>query len=145
MATDEEGFEEVGLNDDVKPKRRSIFSRFDHSVDSPTNEDTSRPGSSHRGFHIPGRKRGTSGQGSELGNINGIVPKGPGSNGTPQSGPVPKVPVSNGSSHSGAGPRPPVPNGSAQTGPALDGALKNGNASNGAAPMIKLADEGVGI
>ena len=65
----------MGLNDDVKPKRRGIFSRFEHSADSVTSEDTSRPSSSHK-FHIPGRKRGQSGQGAELGNINGVVPNG---------------------------------------------------------------------
>ncbi|MCJ1400181.1 hypothetical protein MMC11_003385 [Xylographa trunciseda] len=73
--TDEEGFEEVGLNDDVKPKRRGIFSRFEHSADSLAGEDTSRPSSSHK-FHIPGRKRGQSGQGAELGNIDGPVQNG---------------------------------------------------------------------
>ncbi len=69
--TDEEAFEEVGLNDEAKqpPKKRGIFSRFgDNSETSGTN-DTSRPSSSHRGFHLPGRKRGQSGQGAELGNI----------------------------------------------------------------------------
>ena len=65
----------MGLNDDVKPKRRGIFSRFEHSTDSATSEDTSRPSSSHK-FHIPGRKRGQSGQGAELGSINGAVPNG---------------------------------------------------------------------
>ncbi|MCJ1475952.1 hypothetical protein MMC13_004616 [Lambiella insularis] len=127
-ATDEEGFEEVGLNDDVKPKRRSIFSRFDHSVDSPTSEDSSRPGSSHRGFHIPGRRRGQSGQGSELGNINGIAPKGPGANGSPQSGGPPKV---------------PLPNGAAQNGSAQNKPITNGPASNGTVPSVNEADDGV--
>ena len=74
QATNEEGFEEVGLNDDVKPKRKSLFSRFEHSTEAPTSEDTSRPNSSHRGFHLPGRKRGQSGQGAELGNIENDVP-----------------------------------------------------------------------
>ncbi|MCJ1240659.1 hypothetical protein MMC14_008663 [Varicellaria rhodocarpa] len=67
--TDEEGFEEVGLNDEAKPKKRGIFSRFGDQVDAPASEDSSRPSSSHRGFHLPGRKRGQSGQGAELGNI----------------------------------------------------------------------------
>ena len=69
QATDEEGFEEVGLNDEAKPKKRGLFSRFGDSVDSPTSEDSSRPSSSHRNFHLPGRKRGQSGQGAELGSI----------------------------------------------------------------------------
>ena len=69
-ATDEEGFEEVGLNDETKPKKRGLFSRFGDLVDSPNSvDDSSRPTSSHRGFHIPGRKRGQSGVGAELGNI----------------------------------------------------------------------------
>jgi hypothetical protein len=67
--TDEEMFEDVGLNDDFKPKRRSLFARFGDLAEPPTPEETSRPPSSHRGFHLPGRKRGQSGQGSELGSI----------------------------------------------------------------------------
>ena len=66
---DEEVFEEVGLNDDVKPKKKGFFSRFGDLTESATPEDSSRPGSSHRGFHLPGRKRGQSGQGAELGSI----------------------------------------------------------------------------
>lgn len=71
--TDEEGFEDVGLHDEVKPKKRGLFSRFGDSTE-PTGEDQ-RPGSSHRGFHLPGMKRGHSGQGAELGSFpkpNGI-------------------------------------------------------------------------
>ncbi|MCJ1300590.1 hypothetical protein MMC08_003387 [Hypocenomyce scalaris] len=68
--TDEEGFEDIGLNDETKPKKRGIFSRFGDSADPSASDDNSRPSSSHRGFHIPGRKRGQSGQGAELGNIN---------------------------------------------------------------------------
>ena len=69
--TDEEGFEDVGLNDERKeaPKRKGIFSRFGDSSEPQTNGDAPRPTSSHRGFHLPGRKRGQSGQGAELGNI----------------------------------------------------------------------------
>ncbi len=69
--TDEEGFEDVGLNDEKKepPKRKSIFARFGDNNDSPAAGDAPRPSSSHRGFHLPGRKRGQSGQGAELGNI----------------------------------------------------------------------------
>lgn len=70
--TEEEGFEDVGLTDEVKPppKRKSIFARFGDSSESPAVSDNSRPSSSHRGFHLPGRKRGQSGQGAELGQIN---------------------------------------------------------------------------
>lgn len=69
--TDEEGFEDVGLNDEKKepPKRKSIFARFGDNNDPPASGDAPRPSSSHRGFHLPGRKRGQSGQGAELGNI----------------------------------------------------------------------------
>ena len=69
--TDEEGFEDVGLNDERKevPKKKGIFSRFGESSEPQTNGDAPRPTSSHRGFHLPGRKRGQSGQGAELGNI----------------------------------------------------------------------------
>ena len=75
-ATDEEGFEDVGLNDETKPKKRGLFSRFGESSDQPTSDDGSRPSSSHRTFHLPGRKRGQSGVGAELGNIDRPASKG---------------------------------------------------------------------
>jgi len=62
----EEGFEEVGLNDEPKPqpKKRSIFSRFGDN--NHANEKTEeRPNSSHH-FSLTGRKRAESGAGSEL-------------------------------------------------------------------------------
>lgn len=60
----------MGLNDEVKPKKKGLFSRFTNDApESPVSADVSRPNSSHYGFHIPGRKRGASGQGAELGNI----------------------------------------------------------------------------
>ncbi|TID21264.1 hypothetical protein E6O75_ATG04659 [Venturia nashicola] len=63
----EEGFEEVGLNDEAKPKKRGLFSRFgDTLADAPVYVDA-RPASSHHNFlQFPGRKRGQSGQGAEL-------------------------------------------------------------------------------
>lgn len=63
----EEGFEDVGLNDETKPKKRGLFSRFgDLSGDAPVNADA-RPASGHHNFlQFPGRKRGQSGQGAEL-------------------------------------------------------------------------------
>ncbi|KAI1459381.1 hypothetical protein F4805DRAFT_79325 [Annulohypoxylon moriforme] len=67
--TAEEGFEEVGLNDDQKqqPKKRSFFSKFSES------QEPSAPHSQSTGMgmsrFIPGRKRAQSGQGSELGHI----------------------------------------------------------------------------
>lgn len=72
QATDEETFEDVGLNDEAKQqpvKKRGIFARFGDNSETTPSTDGSRPSSSHRGFHLPGRKRGQSGQGAELGNI----------------------------------------------------------------------------
>lgn len=68
----------MGLNDDVKPKKKGIFSRFTNDTpESPTSTDGgSRPNSSHHGFHLPGRKRGVSGQGAELGNIDQLQANG---------------------------------------------------------------------
>ncbi|KAJ9627900.1 hypothetical protein H2203_003119 [Taxawa tesnikishii (nom. ined.)] len=66
--TAEEGFEDVGLNDDPKPKKRGFLSRLTDS-DGPATGTDSRPTSSHHGFHFTGRKRGQSGQGAELGNM----------------------------------------------------------------------------
>ena len=76
---DEEGFEEVGLNDEGKqpPKKKGIFARFGDNSETPSTGDAPRPTSSHRGFHLPGRKRGQSlGQGAELGNIERPVTNG---------------------------------------------------------------------
>ncbi|KAL8689983.1 MAG: hypothetical protein Q9218_004468 [Villophora microphyllina] len=70
--TDEETFDDVGLNDEAKQqpaRKRGIFARFGDNSEAASNQDGSRPSSSHRGFHLPGRKRGQSGQGAELGNI----------------------------------------------------------------------------
>lgn len=68
---EEEKFEDVGLNDESKvpPKKKGIFARFGDNSETTSSADNSRPGSSHRGFHLPGRKRGQSGQGAELGHI----------------------------------------------------------------------------
>lgn len=62
----EEGFEDVGLNDEAKPqpKKRGIFSRFgDSNTDEKKQED--RPASNHH-FSLTGRKRAESGGGAEL-------------------------------------------------------------------------------
>ena len=69
--SDDEGFEEVGLNDEAKqpPKKRGIFARFGDSSENQATGESGRPNSSHGRFHLPGRKRGQSGQGAELGNI----------------------------------------------------------------------------
>ncbi|KAK5162782.1 hypothetical protein LTR04_002992 [Oleoguttula sp. CCFEE 6159] len=69
--TAEEWFEDVGLNDEVKPKKRGLFARFGDSSETSANTPAdAKPTSSHHGFFM-GRKRGQSGQGAELGNING--------------------------------------------------------------------------
>ncbi|KAL3428011.1 hypothetical protein PVAG01_01520 [Phlyctema vagabunda] len=64
--TAEEGFEDVGLNDESKqppPKKKGFFSKFGDSSE----ERSSSPSSSR--FHIGGRKRGQSGVGEELGSM----------------------------------------------------------------------------
>lgn len=66
--TKEEGFEDVGLDDnkvDKPAKRKSFFSKFGDSND---NLPAQSSGSSSR-FHLTGRKRGQSGQGAELGDM----------------------------------------------------------------------------
>ena len=63
----EEGFEEVGLNDESRPlppKKRSIFSRFGDSNDGEAAKEEKPAG--HHHFSFTGRKRAQSGQGSEL-------------------------------------------------------------------------------
>lgn len=77
----EDKFEDVGLNDEVpgKPKKRSLFSRSS-DVSSNTADagavgsDAARQPSSHFGAHLFTRKRGQSGQGSELGSIPTVRP-----------------------------------------------------------------------
>ncbi|KAF4549584.1 Hypothetical protein D9617_21g098050 [Elsinoe fawcettii] len=61
--TREEDFEDVGLNDEAKPKKRGFFGRFGEA------NDHSHENGHH--FHIGGRKRGQSGTGQELGDIKG--------------------------------------------------------------------------
>jgi len=65
--TAEEGFEDVGLNDEQvkqQTKKRGFFSKFGEGSES-TNVQT--PTTSR--FHLPGRKRGQSGVGEELGSM----------------------------------------------------------------------------
>ncbi|KAJ9130623.1 hypothetical protein NKR23_g12106 [Pleurostoma richardsiae] len=69
--TAEEGFEDVGLNDEAKqhpqqPKKRGFFSKFSDGVHQEAGPGNATPVSR---FLIPGRKRGQSGQGAELGSI----------------------------------------------------------------------------
>ncbi|KAI9825486.1 MAG: hypothetical protein M1826_006982 [Phylliscum demangeonii] len=63
---EEEAFEDVGLAEDVKPKKRSIFPRFIAGSDASTSAASA---GYHHGFSFAGRKRGLSGQGAELHNI----------------------------------------------------------------------------
>lgn len=67
----EEGFEDVGLNDEPKtapPKKKGLFSRFgDNSNPDVPQEKEERPSSGHHHFNFTGRKRAESkSQGSEL-------------------------------------------------------------------------------
>ena len=63
--TAEEPFEDVGLDDQKQqpPRKRGFFSKFSETQD----KDTSNTAAMSR--FLPGRKRGQSGQGSELGHI----------------------------------------------------------------------------
>ena len=69
-AMEEECFEDVGLEDeaDTKPKKKGILSRLgDFSSDTQASDSAPKALPSHLGFRLPGRKRGHSGTGSELG------------------------------------------------------------------------------
>lgn len=87
--TEEEEFEDVGLND-PKPKKKGFLSRFGDSTNNentpPSQNGDSRPLShGHHGFmnHIPGmsgRKRGQSGTGAELGAMDTERPSSKGQN-----------------------------------------------------------------
>ena len=71
IETDEEAFEDIGLNDDpVKPKKKGFLSRFSDSANDGMKAETSHH------FHLPGRKRGQSGTGNELGSIEQQAPRG---------------------------------------------------------------------
>ncbi|KHO00083.1 uncharacterized protein MAM_02006 [Metarhizium album ARSEF 1941] len=62
--TAEEGFEDVGLDDHKQqPRKRGFFAKLTESQDANGQPTVPR-------FLIPGRKRGQSGQGSELGTMN---------------------------------------------------------------------------
>jgi hypothetical protein len=80
-ATEEEGFEDVGLNDEAKPKKRTFLSRFGESASDNATNSTEPTAPAHHGFHLPGitgRKRGQSGKGAELGTIERPASKGKG-------------------------------------------------------------------
>lgn len=63
---EEEPFEDVGLGEEVKPKKKGFLSRFG---DSHNDAQSAKTSTSPFAFHIPGRKRGQSGAGSELGSM----------------------------------------------------------------------------
>jgi len=80
----DEDFDDVKLNDEAakaQPKKKSFLSRFSETSNDAVAE--SKDGKHH--FHFPGRRRGQSGSGSELGEV-----KRPGSQGQPK----PEVAVS---------------------------------------------------
>ena len=66
--TEEEGFEDVGLNDDngKQGKKKGFFSRLADGAENAAQVSTGSR------FHIGSRKRGQSGTGEELGNIKPI-------------------------------------------------------------------------
>lgn len=67
---EEEAFEDVGLDDEeAKPKKKSIFSRFSELSSESQPSGNTKPSSQPLGFHIPGRKKGPTSVGSELGTI----------------------------------------------------------------------------
>ncbi|RMZ89364.1 hypothetical protein DV736_g3407, partial [Chaetothyriales sp. CBS 134916] len=64
----DDGFEDVKLNDDAsrqQPKKKSFLSRFGDT----NSHDSSGTEQKSLGFHIPGRRRGQSGSGQELGAV----------------------------------------------------------------------------
>ncbi|KAL7927914.1 hypothetical protein ACQKWADRAFT_278219 [Trichoderma austrokoningii] len=62
LPTADEGFEDVGLEDQKQPRKRGFFSK----LTEPQEKDSSPGPSGVSRFLIPGRKRAQSGQGSEL-------------------------------------------------------------------------------
>ena len=68
LSTAEEAFEDVGLDDHKQqpaPRRRGFFSKFSDDKE----KDGSSQGTTVSRLLMSGRKRGQSGQGAELGNI----------------------------------------------------------------------------
>lgn len=65
-STQIQDFEDVKLTDDAakQPKKKSFLARF-----SETNNEASAVDQKSHHFHLPGRKRGQSGTGSELGEV----------------------------------------------------------------------------
>ena len=65
---EEEEFEDVGLNDETKPKKRGFFG-FGHSAENnpPNHPNTKQSSNPLPSFNFTGRRRGTNGQSGELG------------------------------------------------------------------------------
>ena len=65
---EEDEFEDVGLEDEAKPRKRGFFS-FGHSTENnPLNQNSTKLSSnSLKPFNFAGRRRGMNGQGTELG------------------------------------------------------------------------------
>ncbi|KAK2742588.1 hypothetical protein FQN57_005214 [Myotisia sp. PD_48] len=66
---EDEPFDDITLADDSKPKKRGFFSRFGDSSTPQPDRSRSPSQQNHHGFHLPGRRRGKSGQGAELGSM----------------------------------------------------------------------------
>lgn len=69
---EDDNFDDVKLNDEsnrtTQPKKKSFLSRFSESNnDAASDSKDGKDGKHH--FHFPGRKRGQSGSGSELGEV----------------------------------------------------------------------------
>lgn len=64
---EEEEFEDVGLDDEAKPRKRGFFN-FGHSAENnPPNQNNTKPSSNNlKPFNFAGRRRGINGQGTEL-------------------------------------------------------------------------------
>ena len=60
----------MGLQEEPKPpKKKSFLSRFGESAADTPGSGSGDTTKSHFSLHLPGRKRGHSGQGAELGSI----------------------------------------------------------------------------
>ena len=68
MKEEEEEFEDVGLDDEAKPRKRSFFNFGHSSENDPPNQNSAKPSSnSLNPLNFAGRRRGINGQGAELG------------------------------------------------------------------------------
>lgn len=61
-------FEDVGLNDEIKPKKRGFFGFGNSAENTPPYQQNVKPSAGPLySFNFAGRRRGTNGQGAELG------------------------------------------------------------------------------